>query len=168
MVPNFVKFTGDDAKTTYEHVGQFLVQVSDTRITDMHKVKLFSLSLSGMAFNWFTSFAPPNSVSTWAGLEEQSHECFYNGATELKLLGLTTVRQKYTESTTEYVKHFRDTRNKCYSLTMREKGLADLAVAGLSSYLREKMEGHEFSNINQVLQRTVVHVNHARDSRPHS
>jgi DNA-binding CsgD family transcriptional regulator len=35
----------------------------------------------------------------------------------------------------EYTKRFRETRNKCYSLTVREKDLADLAYAGLSSYL---------------------------------
>jgi hypothetical protein len=41
--------------------------------------------------------------------------------------------------------------NKCYSLTVREKDLTDLAIVGLSSYLREKMESHEFSDMNQVL-----------------
>jgi hypothetical protein len=25
-VPDFTRFTGDDARTTYEHVGQFLAQ----------------------------------------------------------------------------------------------------------------------------------------------
>jgi hypothetical protein len=28
-VPDFTRFTGDDARTTYEHVGQFLVQIND-------------------------------------------------------------------------------------------------------------------------------------------
>jgi hypothetical protein len=95
--------------------------------------------LSGAAFSWFTSLEP-NSVSTWAGLEERFHEYFYNGDTELKLTDLTSVRQKYTETVPEYNKRFRETRNECYSLTVREKDLADLAFMGLSSYLREKME----------------------------
>jgi hypothetical protein len=92
-VPDFMKFTGDDARITYEHVGQFLTQVSDAGITDVHKVKLFPISLSGTTFNWFTSLAP-NSVNTWAGLEERFLEYFYNGETEIKLSDLTTVRQK--------------------------------------------------------------------------
>jgi hypothetical protein len=116
-VPDFMKFIGDDARTTYKHVGQFLAQVSDAGITNVHKVKLFPLSLSGTTFNSFTSLAP-NFVNTWAGLEERLHEYFYNRETELKLLDLTAIRQKYTESVTEYVKCFRDTRNKCYSLTV--------------------------------------------------
>jgi hypothetical protein len=50
-VLDFVKFTRDHARTTYEHVGQFLVQVSDARITNVHKVKLFPLFLSATTFN---------------------------------------------------------------------------------------------------------------------
>jgi hypothetical protein len=133
-VPDFAKFTGEDARTTYEHIGQFLAQVSDVGITDIHKVKLFLLSLSSTTFNGFTSLAP-NSVNTWVSLEERFHEYFYNGETELKLSDLTAVRQKYTEVVAEYVKRFREMRNKCYSLTIKEKDLADLALAGLSSYL---------------------------------
>jgi hypothetical protein len=89
-------------------------------------------------------------------LEERFHEYFYNGETELKLSDLTTVRQKYFETVTEYIKQFRETRNKCYSLTVRERDLADLALAGLSSYLREKLEGMEFADVNQVMQRAVA------------
>jgi hypothetical protein len=68
----------------------------------------------------------------------------------------------------KYVRRFRETRNKCYSLTVRDKDLADLVVAGLSSYLQEKMGSHEFSDVNQVLQRAVVYENRARDSRSRS
>jgi hypothetical protein len=89
-------------------------------------------------------------------LEERFHEYFYNGEIELKLSDLTIVRQKYSQTVTEYIKQFRETRNKCYSLTVRERDLADLALAGLSSYLREKLEGMEFADVNQVMQRAVA------------
>jgi hypothetical protein len=62
-VPDLAKFTGDDAKTTYEHIGQFLAQVNDVGITDMHKIRMFPLSLTGAAFNWFTSL-PPNLIDS--------------------------------------------------------------------------------------------------------
>jgi hypothetical protein len=45
-VPDFVKFMGVHSRTTYEYIGQFLAQVSDAGITDVHRVKLFPLSLS--------------------------------------------------------------------------------------------------------------------------
>jgi hypothetical protein len=101
----------------------------------------------------------------WADVEGKFHEYFYNGEMELKLSDLTMVRQKYTETVAEYVKHFRETRNRCYSLTVREKYIADLVVAGLCSYLWDKLEGQEFMDVNQVLQRAVAHENCARDSR---
>jgi hypothetical protein len=48
----------------------------------------------------------------------------------------------------ECIKQFRETHNKCYSLTVREKDLADLAFARLSSYLRGKLKGQEFTDVN--------------------
>jgi hypothetical protein len=38
---------GDDAKTTYEYIGQFLAHVNDVGITDVHKIRMFLLSLPG-------------------------------------------------------------------------------------------------------------------------
>jgi hypothetical protein len=55
---------GDDAKTTYEHIGQFLAQVNDVGITDVRKIRMFMLSLTRAAFNWFTSL-PPNLIYSW-------------------------------------------------------------------------------------------------------
>jgi hypothetical protein len=57
-VPDFLKFTGDDARTTHEHIGQFLTRVNDIGITNVHRVRLFPLSLLGSTFSWFTSLAP--------------------------------------------------------------------------------------------------------------
>jgi hypothetical protein len=113
----------------------------------VYKIRHFPLSLSGTAFNWFTSLAS-NSINTRANLEERFHEYFYNGETKLKLSDLTAVRKEYSETVAGYIKWFRDTRNKCYSRTVRERDIADLALARLSSYLREKLKGHEFNDVN--------------------
>jgi hypothetical protein len=58
---------GDDAKTTYEHIGQFLAQVNNVGITDVHKIRMFLLSLTRATFNWLTSL-PPNSIDSWVSL----------------------------------------------------------------------------------------------------
>jgi hypothetical protein len=50
-VPDLAKFMGDDAKTTYEHIGQLLAQVNDMGITDVHKIRMLLLSLTGATFN---------------------------------------------------------------------------------------------------------------------
>jgi hypothetical protein len=102
-VPDFFKFTGDDARTTHEQVGQFLAQVNDVGITNVHRVCFFPLSLSGTAFIWFTLLAP-NTVDTWLTLEQKFHDYFYNGEIELRLSDLTAIRQKYGETVPEYLR----------------------------------------------------------------
>jgi hypothetical protein len=49
-VPDLAKFIGDDAKTMYEHIGQFLAQVNDMGITDMHKIRMFPFSHWGLVY----------------------------------------------------------------------------------------------------------------------
>jgi hypothetical protein len=75
------KFTGDDAKITYEQIGQFLAQVNDVGITDVHKIRMFPLSPTAAAFNWFTSL-PLNSIDSWVSLEKKFHDYFYNEEVE--------------------------------------------------------------------------------------
>jgi hypothetical protein len=130
---------GDDAKTTYEHIWHFLAQVNDVGITDVHKIRMFPLSLTRAAFNWFTSL-PPNSIDYWVSLEQKIHDYFYNGEVELRLSDLTSLRQKYTKTIFDYLRRFREVRNQCYKLTIAEKDLANLAFAGLTLYLKDKLD----------------------------
>jgi hypothetical protein len=161
-VADLAKFTGDDAKTTYEHIGQFLAQVNAVGITNMHKIRMFPLSLTRAAFNWFTSL-PPNSIDSWVSLEQKFHNYFYNREVELRLSDLVSLRQKYTETIFDYLRWFRGVRNWCYNLTIAKK-LADLAFAGLTPYLRDKFNRQEFSDTNQILQRALPYKNCAKSS----
>jgi hypothetical protein len=77
-------------------------------------------------------------------LERKFHDHFYSSENELKLLDLTSVRQNRDESVNDYLRRFRDTKNRCFNLTISEKDMADLAFNGLSSYLREKLDDHTF------------------------
>jgi hypothetical protein len=133
-------------------------------ITDVHKIRMFPLSLTGAAFNWFTSL-PPNSIDSWVSLEQKFHGYFYNGEVELRLSDLTSLRQKYTKTVSDYLRRFREVRNRCYNLTLQKKDLADLAFAGLTPYLRDKLDGQEFSDTNQLLQRALPYKNRAKSSR---
>jgi hypothetical protein len=53
---------------------------------------MLPLSLSDIAFTWFTSLAP-NSIFTWAQLEQKFHEYFYPGDTDLRLSHLITIKK---------------------------------------------------------------------------
>ena len=108
-VPVFSKFNGVNNRSTWEHISQYLAQLGKAN-HDHIKVRLFSLSLTGVAFSWFSALAP-NSIHTWFHLEQKFHEHFYAGEIELKLSHLTSVRQKHDESVSDYIKRFRNTRN---------------------------------------------------------
>jgi hypothetical protein len=115
-------------------------------------------------FNWFVSL-PPNSVDTWDHSEQNFHDYFYSGECELRLSHLVAIKQKPNEGVMDYMWRFRDTLNKCYRLTIREKDLAELAFTRLSTGLKDKMEGQDFSDVIQVLQRAMGHESQAREHK---
>jgi hypothetical protein len=67
-VPNFVKFSGEDNRTTCEHIRQYVAQLGEVGTHDFLKVCLFSLSLTGTAFAWL-SYLAPSSINSWNQLE---------------------------------------------------------------------------------------------------
>jgi hypothetical protein len=100
-------------------------------------------------------------------LEQKFHDYFYNGEIEFRLSRLVTIRQKHNETVFEYMRRFRDTRNKCYSLMIGERDLA-AAFAGLSSSLKDKVDGQDFTDVNQVLHWAMVYENRAKEHKPYS
>lgn len=78
---------------------------------------------------------------------------------------LTSLRQKYDETIADYIRRFRDKKNLCYSLVISKRDLAELAFNGLRFHIRERLEGHEFANITQVLQRTLAQESRSKDTR---
>ena len=106
-LPEFAKFTGQDSTSTIEHVSRYLTQLGEASIEEAHRVRFFSLSLSGPAFTWFLSL-PVNSITNWADLEKKFHTYFYTRTGENKITDLTTIRQKTNESGTEFLQRFQE------------------------------------------------------------
>ena len=71
-MPNFTKFSVQGEDSIMEHVNRFLLQLGEAGNHDALRVCLFSLSLSGLVFAWFTTL-PANSILYWADLERQFH-----------------------------------------------------------------------------------------------
>jgi hypothetical protein len=122
---------------------------------------LFSLSLTGTAFAWFSSL-PAHSIYGREPLEQKFHEHFYSSTSEAKLVDLTSVRQTRDESVLDYFKRFKEIKNRCFNLTISEKDLADLAFQGMHSYLREKLEGHIYLSLTQLQQFASVKKTESR------
>jgi hypothetical protein len=88
---------------------------------------------------------------------------FIAGKNELKLSHLTSIKQQHDESVVNYIKRFRDTKNRCFGLIISDNDFADLAFNGLHSYVKEKLEGHLFTSINQVLDRALAQENRSKE-----
>jgi hypothetical protein len=84
---------------------------------------------------------------------------------ELRLSDLTSLRQKYTKTISNYLRWFREVRNQCYNQTIAEKDLTNLAFVGLMLYLRDKLDGQELFDTNQLLQHALPYDNRAKSSR---
>ena len=71
-LPDFTKLSGKGEVSTVEHIKRFIMQCGEVANQDALRVHLFSMSLSGSAFTWFTTL-PSNSILYWADLEKQFH-----------------------------------------------------------------------------------------------
>jgi len=111
---------------------------------------MFSSSLSGSAFTWFISL-PPNSVITWADLEKQFHKYFFSGVHEKKITDLVRLKQRNDESIESFVQRLREVQNKCYSLVLDDRQLADLAFQGLLPHIGDKYASLEFESLSHLV-----------------
>ena len=68
--PEFAKFTGQDSTSTIEHVSRYLSHLGEASIEEAHRVRFFSLSLSGSSFTWFSSLSVQDPQDTLQGREK--------------------------------------------------------------------------------------------------
>jgi hypothetical protein len=164
----FTKFSGKDDTSPIEHIARYLMQLGEASANEAFRVRYFPLSLIGPAFTRFTSL-PLESVNTWRDLEQKFHAHYFSGSTEKKLIDLATFKQRHNETPLEFLRRFREVKGMCFSLTLLDDQLADVAVAGMLPATREKMFGIEFDNLGQLSQRLSLMSNQAygfkKDSR---
>ena len=130
------------------------MQLGEAGLNDALRVRLFSLSLTGTAFSWFSSLVP-GSILNWNQLERKFHDHFFSGEIEIRLLDLTSVKQNRDESVLDYFERFKALKNQCFSSSLSGKDLADLTFNGLRSYLKEKLEGFDFITVNHLQMRAI-------------
>ncbi|MBZ2164352.1 retrotransposon gag domain-containing protein, partial [Alteromonas stellipolaris] len=67
--------------------------------------RLFIGTLKGAAFDWFRSL-PPNSINTWADLENLFLSRFYEDDTEVTMGNLLDTKQGPQEAIKDYIERF--------------------------------------------------------------
>jgi hypothetical protein len=134
------------------------MQLGEASADEAFRVRYFPLSLTGSAFQWFTSLSP-KSVGTWRELEKKFHAHYFSGSTKKKLIDLTTLKQRHNETPLEFLRSFREVKGMCFSLTLQDDQLVDMAVAGMLPAVREKLFGMEFDNLGQLSQKLSLMSN---------
>jgi len=92
-------------------------------------------------------------VITWADLEKQFHKYFFSRVHEKKIIDLVRLKQCNDESVESFVQRLREVKNKCYSLVLDDRQLADLAFQGLLPHIRDKYASQEFESLSHLVQR---------------
>jgi hypothetical protein len=75
FIPDFYEFSGEDDRIAVEHISIYLSQLGFAGKEGYMRVQNFPLSLTGIAFAWFTSLSQCT-VGSWSQLEEQFYEYF--------------------------------------------------------------------------------------------
>ncbi|KAK1642110.1 hypothetical protein QYE76_059915 [Lolium multiflorum] len=162
-IPQGYACTGSDGSSSIEHVGRYLAQLGPA-VSDQLRVRLFSQSLTGSAFGWYTSL-PANSIRSWKQLEEQFHMQYHSEASESSIADLAQLRQKRGEMVIEYIQRFRNLRNRCYSVRITEKEAVELAVAGLATQLKDMASQADYPSARTWF-RNYQHMNSATRTVP--
>jgi len=87
------------------------------------------------------------------------------------LIDLTSVKQTRDESVSDYFKRFKEVKNRCFNMSISDKDLVDVALNGLRSYLKEKLEGFDYFNLNALQLRAMnqeYKIKNSKDAyKPH-
>ena len=68
-----------------------------------------------------------------------------------KITDLVRLKQRNDESVESFVQRLREVKNKCYSLVLDDRQLADLAFQGLLPHIRDNYASQEFESISHLV-----------------
>jgi hypothetical protein len=86
-----------------------------------------------------------------ADLEKQFHKYFFAGVHEMRLTDLTAVKQRNNEPVPDFIQRFRDVRSRCYSLSLSDSQVAELAFQGLLPHIKERFSSQEFESLSHLM-----------------
>jgi hypothetical protein len=72
------------------------------------------------------------------------------------LVDLTSVKQGKDDTVSNYLKRFKQIKNRCFNLSISDSDLANPTAKGLKSTLREILEGVDFYSLDSVLVRGMA------------
>nr|ABA96401.1 retrotransposon protein, putative, unclassified [Oryza sativa Japonica Group] len=125
----------------------------------------------------FSKFSGQDTTSTYEHISRFLAQCGeasvvdalrVSGINEMKLSDLTSIKQKHDEPVREYIQRFRKMRNKCYSLSLTDAQLSDLAFQGMIAPIREKFSYENFESLSHLTQKVALHEQRFAEARKNS
>ena len=114
-------------------------------------MELFPSSLIGQAFAWYSSL-PPNSLNSWAELEDKFQTHFSCTCLRVSLVDLARLRQRPDETVEQFIMQFKTTCMRC-QIVIPEKEYVKFTVDGLDFEFRKKFEGVTFFDLYELSDR---------------
>jgi hypothetical protein len=68
----FTKFSGQDDTSMVEYIARYLMQLGEFSSEEAFRVRYFPMSLTGAAFQWFSSLPHPNQLAHGRSLNGNS------------------------------------------------------------------------------------------------
>jgi hypothetical protein len=88
------------------------------------------------------------------------HIQYHSEAAEAGIADLAQVRQKRGETVVEFIRRFREVKNRCYSTRILEKEAVELASLGLLKPIRDLAFQLEFTSLAHLVQKLTTHEQH--------
>ncbi|XP_059671115.1 uncharacterized protein LOC132316659 [Cornus florida] len=89
--------SGEEHFSTVQHIARFTAQCGEAGLSPWLRMRLFSSSLAGAAFEWYSNLLA-NSIQTWDEMDEVFHTQFYQTETEAMLENISRLTQLPSES----------------------------------------------------------------------
>ncbi|MQL77236.1 hypothetical protein Taro_009647, partial [Colocasia esculenta] len=148
--PKFDKFNGRGSPK--EHIAYYINVMGDLASDESYLLKFFSSSLTGLAFEWYSSLSA-GSISDWADMQKKFRERFYIAEREVTVAELYATRQRNDESALDYIQRWRNLSMRCKHPPHQEDAV-QICKQNLKRELLERMIGMEirsFDRLNNVV-----------------
>ena len=102
-------------------------------------MKLFPSFFTRQAFAWYSSL-PPNSLNSWAELEDKFQTHFSRTDLRVSIANMARLRQRPNETVEQFIMRFKRARMHC-QIILLEREYVKFAVDGLDFKVRKNLKG---------------------------
>jgi hypothetical protein len=94
---------------------------------------------------------------------EKFHIQYHSEVAKAGITNVAQVRQKRGKTVAEYIQHFREVKNRCYSTRITEKKAVELASLGLAKLIKDMGFQLEFNSLAHLVQKLTSYEQRHQD-----